>query len=102
VTFGAYTITPGPEWTDTAARWPLRWVTRETEAGHWHTDVVHPALAGQTVWQSHLTCSICGQSVACLSPDTSQGGYLITDEMIRAGVLRHIRQAHDTPPPQAG
>src|SRR6516164_8414249 len=59
VTFGRYTLAPGPEWTDLAASWPLRYVIRMTDRGHWLTDVVHPELSGLSIAQAHLVCARC-------------------------------------------
>ena len=108
MTFGRYTLAPGPEWTDVAGRWPLRYVIRMTDTGHWLTDVVHPELSGLSIAQAHLVCARCEASVVCLHPGTgvSAAGYVITDADIRAGVLRHVRERHGevspgpaTPPP---
>jgi len=104
VTFGRYTLAPGPEWTDLAATWPLRYVVRMTDAGHWLTDVVHTDLAGSSIAQAHLICARCEGSVICLHPGTGAGpeGYVITDAQIRAGVLRHVRERHGDVTPPSG
>ena len=98
MSFGAYTLAPGQEWTDAAARWPVTYVSRETEPGHFLTDIV-PASPIPPLTQAHLACNYCGQSVACLSPDVTRPAYVITDEAIRSGILRHIRQCHEDTAP---
>lgn len=92
---GGYTLAPGPEWTGPAATWPLRAVTRETEAGHLMVDKEHLERHGAPLVQVHLTCARDGQSVVCLIPDTSQPGYLTSLSQIQAGILGHLRQCHD-------
>ncbi len=88
---GAYDLRPSPEDDARAAGWPLELVSRETEPGHHY-----PAMRGQaTVTAAHLICTVDGQTVFCLAPDTARPGYVLTDEMIRAGVLRHLRECHE-------
>ena len=104
MTFGRYTLAPGPEWTDLAGTWPVRYVVRMTDTGHWLTDVVHTELTGRPVAQAHLVCAQCEQSVICLHPGTgaSAAGYVITDAQIRAGILAHIRERHEDMTPPSG
>lgn len=91
VSLGAYPLDVHPAIEKAAARWPLRWVSRKTEDVHEYI-----RLRGlPAVYQAHLVCYECGQSVACLSPDVERGGYSITDETIRAGIVRHLRQCHE-------
>jgi hypothetical protein len=86
---------PGAEWTSLAHDWPTRQVSRETDPGHWLTDVVHPELQGKTLWQTHLVCAVCDQSVICLNPDQHGPGYVLTAGQIMSGVLAHIRRCHE-------
>jgi hypothetical protein len=92
---GGYTIAPGDFWTGQASTWPVVIVQRETEPGHWLTDVV-PAKPVQPLMQLHLCCAQCPDypSVFCLSPDTGQPGYAITMSDVLAGILGHIRRSH--------
>jgi hypothetical protein len=92
---GAYALFPGAEWTGLAHDWPIKMVSRETEPGHWQTDVVHPHLNGKTVWQTHLVCAVCEQSVTPLTVDDSMGPYTITPGQITSGTLAHIRRCHE-------
>ncbi len=93
--FGAWTMHPDPVWTDAAANWPLRWVSRETEPTH---------LLGPSKPQWHLVCGDivktgrpCGQSVHCAVPDAdAEAGYMTTPAEILAGVMDHIRKCHET------
>ncbi len=92
--FGAWTMHPDPLWTDAAARWPLRWVSRETEPGH-------TMGGGKPQW--HLVCADivklgrqCDASVHCAVPDSRSGaGYLTTPAEIHAAVMSHIRKCHE-------
>jgi hypothetical protein len=97
MTLSPYTLAPGEEWTGIAARWPVTYVSRETDPGHHWTEVTH--LGAPPATQAHLACGECGQSVTCLSPDVTRGAYTLNDETIRAGILRHIRQCHEDPAP---
>lgn len=92
---GGYTLAPGPGWTDTAATWPVQVVSRETEAGHWLTDVV-PAKPRPPYLQVHLCCTRCAElpSVFCLSPGQEMTGYVTTAADLQAGILGHIRRSH--------
>jgi hypothetical protein len=94
---GGYTIAPGEEWTGQAATWPVVLVPRETEAGHWLTDVV-PAKPQTPLVQLHLCCAKCDDhpSVFCLSPDAGRPGYRVMCADILAGILAHIRRSHET------
>jgi len=95
VTPGGYTLAPGSEWTDAAATWQLVTVSRETEPGHFMTDIV-PAVPQPPLTQIHLCCLACDglPSVFCLTPDVRSDGYVIEDSEIRAGILAHIRRSH--------
>jgi hypothetical protein len=97
MTFGRYTLAPGKEWTDVAATWPVRVVSRETEAGHHLVDLGHMERAGAPLTQIHLICLYldCGQSVCCLAPDADQPGYRLDVATLTAGVLSHIRVCHE-------
>lgn len=96
MTFGRYTLAPGPEWTGLAANWPVRYVIRLTDPSHWITEVVHTDLAGRPVAQAHLVCAQCDQSVWCLHPGSADTayGYVVTSSQILAGILTHVRQHH--------
>ncbi len=88
---GAYPIGPAGELVAVAQAWPLRWVSRGTEPGHHYAD-----LRGRArVYQAHLVCARCDQSVACLSPDVDGAGYELSAGLIVAGVLAHVRQCHE-------
>lgn len=78
-----------------AAGWPVRAVLRETEPGHLLAEKEHLERAGRPLSQVHLECGNCGQSVACLVPDTDRPGYLLDVAKLQAGVLAHIRQSHE-------
>ena len=95
MTLGRYTLAPGPEWTDAAASWQVRAVSRETEPGHHLVDLGHLERDGRPLTQTHLTCATCGQSVACLAPDVDEPGYVLTVAQLQAGILRHIRECHE-------
>ncbi len=84
--FGAWTMHPDPLWTNAAAQWEGRWVTRETEPGH---------MLGEGRRQWHLVCG-CGQSMYCAVPDAAAGeGYAVSPSIILAGVMDHIRKCHE-------
>lgn len=89
-------IAPGAEWTARAASWPLTVVARETEAGHWLTDVV-PAEPIPPLTQLHLCCAECDgfPSVFCLSPDVTKLSYQVTSADMLSGIIRHLRQSHE-------
>jgi hypothetical protein len=92
---GGYALTPGQMWTDLAATWPVVTVSRETEPGHFLTDVV-PVEPTGPLTQIHLTCAACGgnPSAFCLSADTEGPGYTVTLADLLAGILAHIRRSH--------
>ena len=92
---GGYTIAPGAEWTDHAATWPVAVVSRETEPGHFLTDIV-PAKPTAPRGQVHLCCTRCAEypSVFCLNPGPGPVGYTITTADVLAGILAHIRRSH--------
>lgn len=92
---GGYTIAPGAEWTGPAAGWPVTLVARETDAGHWLTDVV-PVRPTAPRLQWHLCCVACPArpSVFCLSPDAAAESYRVTWADVLAGILSHIRVCH--------
>lgn len=88
---GGYALDVAPEIDKAAADWPIRWVTRETDAVHEFT-----RLRGlPPVRQALLVCQLDGQAVACLSPDTAAGEYVVSDAIIRAGIVAHLRQCHE-------
>jgi hypothetical protein len=97
VTLGRYTLAPGKEWTDVAATWPVRAVSRQTEPGHFLVDKEHLERGGAPFTQTHLICLYqdCGQSVICLAPDITRPGYRLDVATIQAGVLAHIRVCHE-------
>lgn len=66
--------------------WPVELVIRDTEPGH---------ERGAGISQAHLACRQCGQSAFCLSPDISQGAYVVTGSAVVAGIAAHMRQSHD-------
>ena len=92
---GGYTIAPDGWWTDRAATWPVTTVVRETEPGHFLTDVV-PVEPVPSLTQLHLCCAVCDgePSVCCLSPDISKPAYRLTGADLLAGILAHIRRSH--------
>ena len=95
---GGYSLAPGAEWTDRAATWPVVVVPRETEPGHWLTDVV-PADAGPPKVQLHLCCAECQglPSVFCFIPDVEKAeSYRFMWADVLAGILGHIRRSHET------
>ena len=97
MTFGRYTLAPGKEWTDVAATWPVRVVSRETEPGHHLVQLGHLERGGEALTQIHLICLYhdCGQSVVCLAPDADLPGYRVDVATMQAGVLAHIRVCHE-------
>lgn len=88
-------VSPGPEWASVAMTWPVMLVSRETEPGHWLTDVL-PAQPRPPIVQEHLGCARCPDlpSVFCLSPDTTGSSYQVTAADMLAGILAHIRRSH--------
>lgn len=98
MTLGGYTLAPGPEWTSAAVLWPLRAVARATDPGHVTVEYMHTERAGEPFQQVHLVCAQggCDQSVACLIPDATRPGYTLDVAVIQAGVLKHIRQCHES------
>jgi hypothetical protein len=78
-------LAPDPALLEVAASRPVRHVSRETSENH---------ARGPGVMQAHLCCPRCDQSVACLSPDTTAGAYVVTSGQISAQVIAHIRQRH--------
>lgn len=91
-----FTLSPGEEWTSRAANWPVRVVSRETEPGHWLTDVV-PAEPRPPITQLHLVCTACPDepSVFCLSPDISAPSYTVDSARLLAGIVAHLRRSHE-------
>lgn len=89
-------IMPGDWWSSQAASWPVIVVSRETEPGHWLTDVV-PAEPRPPLTQLHLCCAVCPNrpSVHCLSPDTAGESYQTTNVHMLSGIMAHLRQSHD-------
>ena len=95
MTPGGYTLAPGPEWTQAAANWPCELVARETEPGHFLTDIV-PAVPRGPLGQWHLCCAVCPglPSVFCFAPDADKPGYRVAWGDVLAGILAHIRRSH--------
>jgi hypothetical protein len=96
VTLGGYSLAPGPEWTEQAFTWLIQAAVRQTEPGHVLTAARHLDRAGQPFTQVHLVCAECDQSVICLTPDLDRPGYVLDVALIQAGVLRHIRECHES------
>lgn len=92
---GGYTLAPGDEWTSQASGWPVVVVSRETEPGHFLTDIV-PVDPRPPLTQLHVACLACPgfPSVFCLSPDTDRAAYMFTAADVLAGILAHIRRSH--------
>lgn len=92
---GDYTIAPGEQWTNAGSQWPVMIVSRETTGPVRRASDYGVYEIEQPHAQLHLCCAACGQSVLCLSPDTSRDPYEVKVADMLAGILSHLRRSHD-------